>query len=208
MSSSAPNEPTHVAADDVVLAVAGEIERIVAPVVLAFAADPFARFWVTDPALFLEHFPRVARIHAESTVEGGGVYRRGDFRGAAIWYPPGISPDGERLAPIFKAAAGAEGAARARTFLERAAVHEPDAPHWYLRIIALDPSLQRGGHGSRMMDAHRDVLDESDAPAYLEATSEASRNFYERHGFETMDEISGTGDEPRLWPMLRRPGGG
>lgn len=46
--------------------------------------------------------------------------------------------------------------------------------------------------------------DEARQIAYLEATSIPNRAFYERHGFEALDQIQ-VGDAPPIWPMVRQP---
>src|SRR5262249_15344478 len=86
----------------------------------------------------------------------------------------------------------------------RAAAHVPPVPHFYLRQIGVDPALHRRGSGSSLLAAGLADVDRDHATAYLEATTDASRRLYERHGFVTLDEIT-AGGSPPLWPMLRPP---
>jgi RimJ/RimL family protein N-acetyltransferase len=46
-------------------------------------------------------------------------------------------------------------------------------------------------------------VDAAGLPAYLEATTEASRRLYERFGFVATGEVPVAG--PRPWAMLREP---
>lgn len=173
----------------------------VAAVVLAFAADPFVRWFLPEPSDFLRVFPRVTRLHGERTAANGGAFGRRDTRGAAFWYVPGVHPDGERLSLVLREAGVSD---RVAAVFDAAAVHEPAGPYFYLRQIGVDPSLQGHGHGSALLAAGLAEVDRQHATAYLEATSNASRRLYERHGFVTLDEVTASGSPP-LWPMVRPP---
>ena len=176
--------------------------HLVAPIVLAFSADPFVRWMLPGSAQFLTTFTRLTRLHSERTAAHGGAYGRADGRGAAFWYPPGVQPDGEALGAELAAAGVSE---RVAPVWAQMASHEPAEPHWYLRQIGVDPALQRSGHGTELIRAGLAEVDRSGEPAYLEATSLASRAFYERHGFSTLAEVQ-VGDSAPLWPMLRAAG--
>lgn len=174
---------------------------MVASVVLAFAADPFARWMLPGPEQFVIHFTELTRIHGRRCAENGGAFADTDGRGAAFWYPPEIPPDAEAIGGQFKAAGVAE---RVAPMWQRVAGYEPEEPHWYLRQIGVDPRLQGDGRGSRLMEVSLAEIDRRGGLAYLEATSEPSRAFYERHDFEVLDEVR-VGDSAPLWPMTRSP---
>jgi ribosomal protein S18 acetylase RimI-like enzyme len=176
-------------------------ESDVATVVLAFAADPFVRWLLPDPAQFVRWFSEVTRLHAQRTSAHQGAYRRADGRGAAFWYPPGLHADSEALGATSAAAGFAD---RVTAVWAVVGELEPTQPHWYLRQIGVDPMLQNRGHGSALLSAGLEEIDRRCEPAYLEATSSSSRVFYERHGFRALGEVSVEGSPP-LWPMLRAP---
>ena len=180
-----------------------ETEVLVPVLTLSFSADPFVRWLLPDPAAFVRTFGQLSRLHGRRIAEHGGAYALEDFRGAALWYPPSVTPDTEALREIGQEA----GITRkvAAVFGELAA-YEPDEPHWYLRQIGVDPAWQGRGLGGTLLAAAFEVIDRAGEAAYLEATTPGSRDLYERHGFRTLAEVSVDGSPP-LWPMLREPGG-
>jgi GNAT superfamily N-acetyltransferase len=69
----------------------------------------------------------------------------------------------------------------------------PD-PHWYLRVVAVDPVHQRKGMGATLL---RDMLAEADAtglPTYLETQNPSNIPMYEHFGFHQVrsERIPGT----------------
>ena len=179
-----------------------DLERLVPPIVLAFGSDPFVRWFLPDPLQYSVTFTKLVGLHAETVLDHRGAYRSDDFRSVALWYPPGVQPDGTAIGAIF---AGLLGAAREEVLssvLEQMSASKPTESHMYLRMIGVDPALQGRGHGSALMRAGLDDCDRLGLPAYLEATSVGSRVLYERHGFEVRAEIQ-VADAPPVWPMLR-----
>lgn len=88
--------------------------------------------------------------------------------------------------------------------------HVLPEPRWYLRQIAVDPALQGHGHGAALLAAGLAEIDARGEPAYLEATSDASRRFYSRHDFEHVASARAGGSRtssavcrlrpaPRVW---------
>jgi len=77
----------------------------------------------------------------------------------------------------------------------------PVEPHWYLSTLGVEPSHQRSGVGTALLDAWLRVVDRSAHPAYLETDSESNVAFYRRAGFEVSNqtEIMGVA----VWCMLR-----
>ncbi|XHG09638.1 hypothetical protein AWENTII_012684 [Aspergillus wentii] len=73
---------------------------------------------------------------------------------------------------------------------------------WYLEVLAVHPLLQSRGMGSKSMQWLLEYVDNS--PIFLECTSERNVKFYERWGFEVVEEVE-LGEEERvtLWVMLR-----
>ena len=176
-----------------------EIEPLIAPVVLAFSADPFVRWMLPGSDQFLSSFVRLTRSHGQRTASGAGAFARADGKAAAFWYPPGVFPDGPALGAVFREAGVVE---RVAPVWAAAEAFEPDEPHWYLRQIGVDPTLQGQGVGQAVMAASLETIDTAGGLAYLEATSAAGVRFYERHGFTTLGKVSINGSAP-LWPMMR-----
>lgn len=188
--------------DRVHLATADDVERLVAPVALAFATDAVVRYLLPDSTDFWTMFPKAVRVHAETTTGYGGCYRTEDDRGAAFWYPPDRHVDGEAIGAVWSGALDTRRLEVLGQAFQEMSAYEPEEPHMYLRMIGVDPSLQGRGYGSALIRAALEDTDRQGLRAYLEASSEASRALYERHGFEVVGEVQ-VGDAPPFWPMLR-----
>lgn len=75
---------------------------------------------------------------------------------------------------------------RTLRWLSRWQRHHPREPHWHLGPVAVEPELQGRGIGGSMMERFVEVVD-GDA-AYLETDKPENVRFYERFGFEVVDE--------------------
>lgn len=179
---------------------AKQLHRSVEKIVAAFEEDPVVRWIYPDLDRYQRYFPRIARLHAASTMDGGGAYHN-DF-GAAFWYPPDLEPDSGPLAGILEESLNEGEKATVYTLLGEMAGHHIPQPHWYLRLIGVVPGRQRSGTGAELMAPVLQECDNARLPAYLEATSERSIPFYERHGFEVVAEVRSR-HSPALWPMVR-----
>ncbi|HXK25629.1 MAG TPA: N-acetyltransferase [Myxococcota bacterium] len=183
---------------------AGELDRAVDTIALAFAADPFMRWVFPEASDFLEHFRAVLREFGRHAIAHGSVYVAGDFAGAAIWLAPGVHPDDAVLGEVIEK--GIRGQ-RQKDFLavfEQMGTSHPDETHWYLPMIGVDPSRQSCGVGSALMQHALARVDRDGVHAYLESSNPANISLYERQGFEILGEIR-VADSPVVTPMLRRP---
>lgn len=81
--------------------------------------------------------------------------------------------------------------------------HHPAVPHHHLTFLAVRPDRQCQGLGTALLYHHHNRLDQLGMPAYLEASSSASRDLYARHGYQAAEPF-GTPDGSRFWPMWRR----
>jgi ribosomal protein S18 acetylase RimI-like enzyme len=138
------------------------------------------------------------------------IWEDGQVRGAAVWAPPGqwSPPMGRQLLalPSVLAALRMRVTAASVLFAASAKVH-PVAPHWYLTAIGVDPEAQGKGFGAALLRFRLKRCDETGAPAYLEASKFANVAYYERFGFQVLDEIPVDGG-PTTWGMWREPGAG
>jgi ribosomal protein S18 acetylase RimI-like enzyme len=190
---------------DALPATESDLDEVRSPIVLAFAADPFVRWLFPAPHDFLKYFPRIVAAHFARAAPQGGAHKTADLRGAAIWFPPGTNPDGEALGRIFQEGLGREHLVEAQAVLRQMAGYEPQEPHWYLRLIGVDPGVQSQGHGSALLQhCLTNEVDPQGRLAYLEATSERSVRLYERHGFMVLAQVQ-SDSSPPVWPMLRKP---
>ncbi len=78
-------------------------------------------------------------------------------------------------------------------------------PHWYISAIGVAPEHQGEGLGSRLIAAGVERADRDGRPIYLETETESNVDFYERRGFQLIEEIVVTGLDLPVWLMIRRP---
>jgi ribosomal protein S18 acetylase RimI-like enzyme len=185
-------------------ATSAEIPRAVAAIVAAFLTDPPARFAWPSPHDYLQAMPLATREFAGSCFEHGTAYVTADFSGAALWLPPGVEPNGEALAKMFRETAQREHLDDLLATFEKMEHSHPREPHWYLPQIGVDPTAQGRGLGAALMRHALARCDQERALAYLEASKPANVPFYQRHGFEVTGEIR-VGAAPVITPMVRRP---
>lgn len=179
-----------------------ELQRVIAVQVLAFATDPPMRRLFPDAETYLQSFPVFAEAFGGGAFEHGTAYVAGQYDGAAMWLPPGVQVDAERLGAVV--AGALEGSGRDESF---ATLQEMDAyhikePHWYLPMIGVDPAQQGRGIGSALLRHTLARCDEDQLPAYLESSRPENIPLYERHGFRVLGQIGGD-SFPVITPMLR-----
>jgi ribosomal protein S18 acetylase RimI-like enzyme len=80
--------------------------------------------------------------------------------------------------------------------------------HWYLWVLGVSPAHQGQGIGGKLLRPVLAQADESSVPCYLETQTEWNVAFYQRRGFEVLEEGQIPGGGLRFWTMLREPGGG
>lgn len=181
-----------------------EMPRTVSTIVAAFVDDPPARFAWPCPHDYLRAMPSATREFAGSCFAHGTAYVSADFRGAALWLPPGVEPDGEGVERIFRETAKPGHLDDLLGTFEKMGQAHPREAHWYLPQIGVDPHAQGQGIGAALMRHALARCDEDQVLAYLEASKPANVPFYERHGFEAAGDIQ-VGSAPAVTPMLRRP---
>ena len=70
------------------------------------------------------------------------------------------------------------------------AKHHPDKPHCHLEAIGVLPERQGQGVGSLLLKHFCAYVDELKQAAYLEADQPKNVRFYERFGFNVVEEAS------------------
>jgi len=183
---------------------ASDVEAATAVVVLAFGGDPAARWAWPDPHKYLRHFPRFVMALGGEAYAHRAAYCTQGYSGAALWLPPGVSPDGEAVMALFESTGSAGVRKDGPAVFERMEQYHPREPHWYLPFIGVDPSQQGKGCGAALMRHALARCDQDGTPAYLESSNPRNIPLYERHGFEVLGCIQG-GTSPPIVPMLRKP---
>jgi RimJ/RimL family protein N-acetyltransferase len=180
-----------------------DLDRVVAPIVTAFSADPFVRWLLPESAQYLKHFSANVRAHAGTALEIGSARCTSDFRASALWVPSGVGAAPGSNEAFVQGIPEARHETAFAVFARMGASH-PQKPSWHLRLLGVDPPLQGMGYGSALLRHTLAELDTLHLAAFLESTSPGSRVLYERHGFQAVEEIQ-VGDSPPIWPMLRQP---
>jgi GNAT superfamily N-acetyltransferase len=184
-----------------VMAAADE-DPAVETVVLAFAADPMARWTWPHAHQYLAAMPRLVRAFGGRAFSNGSAFCTDGYAGTALWLSPGVHPDEKGLGAVIESTVAPSLSAETAAIFEQMARYHPTEPHWYLPLIGVDPAHQGEGHGDALMAYALAQCDH--VPAYLESSNPRNMSFYRRHGFEPLGAIQ-VGSSPTLVPMLRRP---
>ena len=84
---------------------------------------------------------------------------------------------------------------------------KPSYACWRLDSIGVDPSTQRGGVGTALINHMLPRIDADGLPAFLDTSQPNNLGYYERFGFRVTAESALPNDTP-LWGMTRQPGAG
>jgi len=183
-------------------ATAADEAAVIAVVVLAFSADPAARWTWPDPDQYLRHFPSLVRAFGGKAFAYGSAHFVDGYAGAALWLPPEVHPDEDALITLLQRTVAAQVQQDAFAVFEQMGRYHPQEPHWYLPLIGVDPPQQGTGHGSALLQHALVPCDRDHTPAYLESSNPKNIPLYARHGFEILGTIQ-VGTSPPIFPMLR-----
>jgi ribosomal protein S18 acetylase RimI-like enzyme len=187
----------------VTIAGAPEVDRFIARLVLAFSADPVARWMYDDPYQYLLHIPRLFRALGASSFEAGAAQRTSDGLGVAIWLPPGVHGDDGPLEIVIAESISAAKQTEVGAVFERTEHYRPVEPHWYLSLIGVEALHRNNGCGATLLQHGLRQCDREHCPAYLWSSNQLNTSLYQRHGFEIVDTIQ-VGSSPSIFPMLRQ----
>lgn len=126
-------------------AVAGPADResLISVMVLAFAADPVARWMYRDPQCYLAWFGRFIGAFAGRAFLTGPAWCIDDDLGGALWLPPGVKPDDEAVTVILNESVPRDVLADVDAMFCEMAAYHPREPHWHLPTIGVEPDLHR-----------------------------------------------------------------
>ena len=171
-------------------------------IVLAFAADPTARWIWPDPHQYVTSMPRFTRALGGAAFSHSGAHCTENYTGVALWLPANVQSDEEAIGEILESTVSSSTRDHLFEILEQMAAHHPIEPHWYLPAIGADPAYQGKGHGSALMKYALEQCDRDHLPAHLESSNPRNISLYQRHGFEAVGTIQ-AGDSPTIVPMTR-----
>jgi ribosomal protein S18 acetylase RimI-like enzyme len=174
----------------------------------AFFDDPVAAYLFPDEKTRSQRYARFAAIAIDAFADSALVMTEPEIRAGAIWQAPrpaalGFTRQIRVLAKLVGLTrSGLRRAARLGELMSR---HHLREPHWYLAVLGTDPDAQRTGLASAVLAPVLERCDREQIPSYLESSKAANIPFYNKHGFEVVDELRIPGG-PSLWPMVRRTG--
>jgi len=185
-------------------AVAGDL------IARAFGELPAAVWLVAEPASRARMLAGQFALLVEHALGYGTVSWIGDGGarlGVAVWFDRTTAipepPEYERrLAAIC-----GEATPRFQILDELLEAHHPTEPHQHLALLAVDPAQHGRGFGTALLEHQHARLDSHGVPAYLEASSEGSRDLYARHGYRVGEPFHLPGGPP-FWPMWREASAG
>lgn len=179
-------------------------------------ARTFARAMLDDPMIRwpllgdvdvarLEHMtgPLVAMY-----LDVSAAWMLEDGKAMAAWIPPEAASRFDALEqPTRRAIApwtGDDGVRYGR-FWDWLASHVPDEPSWFLDLVAVDPSVQGRGLGTRLVEHGLALARSTSLPAFLETGQERNVRLYERLGFRVVAQESAPDGGPTIWFMSTAP---
>jgi len=186
-----------------------ERSQVITALCTAFFDDRIYRWLIPDDAQrrrsAATFYPRIV----DACWPHGGVYAAAQGSGAALWLPPDQQLVADEEAEAFinglLDSAGDDAAAeRMAQLFQLLDDHHPADACWYLAFMAVEPAAQGQGIGSELLAAVLAQADRDEVPAYLEASCPENRRMYERHGFQTVRELT-VADSPTIYAMWRSP---
>jgi GNAT superfamily N-acetyltransferase len=197
---------------DLTSSILDEIGRVGAA---AFADDPFFAFLMPREdrrRRFLSLFCRatVGEMGAGAVVHGARA-SSGELIGVAAFVKPGGWPlsVAAQLRQLRSGLLGLLPRPRAlidgpRYLFAIEHVHPKDEM-WYLALLAVDPSKQRGGIGGALQMEVYPEADREGLDSYLETQKQANLAYYRRFGYEVERELHPVKKGPPLWTLRRHP---
>jgi ribosomal protein S18 acetylase RimI-like enzyme len=175
----------------------------------AFLEDPVSEYLFPDRRI--KRLERYFRFQIRTMfLARGEAWTTQDLKAASLWMPPRHGPpsmaEGVSQLPVI--AILGRGTFRALRLVQMLESHHPRVPHFYLATIGTDPAMQGKGYGSAVLSAVLSRCDAQAVPSYLESSKEQNLSFYNRHGFEVVNEVVIPRTEVKLWLMWREPRAG
>jgi GNAT superfamily N-acetyltransferase len=192
----------------------GQVSAAISVLVPAFLGDPIFNHYFPDPDIRRKVFELFFDNVIRGQIPGKSAFALTDgtaLSAVAVWMPPNPSEPtaadierSERTIEQLHALDG-RGTEAVLAGFEGLQAHHPDAPHWYLMFVGVDPRAQRRGHGRLLLNHVHRQADRTGMPCYLETPFPETRTFYGSLGYHVIREMRAFGDAPPLWTMLRKP---
>jgi ribosomal protein S18 acetylase RimI-like enzyme len=177
---------------------------VVATLTVAFHSDPVARWIYPGAQEFHKNFPELVQHFGGRAFEHETAWQTSGCQAAALWLPPGVSPDESALMNLLQSTVPGALLPDALAVFEQMGAFHPREPHWYLPLVGVAPGHQNNGLGTALVKQGLQCCDRERTPAYLESSNPRNISLYERLGFHQLGEIR-SGNSPIMVPMLRLP---
>ena len=112
-----------------------EKQRALSAMFLAFSGDPFFRWFIPEPAKYVQGGIALMDAFGGKAFENGTAFAPSNYEGASFWLPPKIRADQvimDRVPNSIKEELFA-------VFGEMAS-YRPEGDCWYLQLIGADPA--------------------------------------------------------------------
>ncbi|HEV2426835.1 MAG TPA: GNAT family N-acetyltransferase [Acidimicrobiales bacterium] len=129
--------------------------------------------------------------------------------GVSLWLPPGAFPPtaSTQLAQLPGTLAAfwryPSSMVNGNRIMRAAFRAHPKEPHWYLQLLAVEPSAQRSGVGAALMAPTIARIDDEHLPAYLETQNEENVAYYARYRFSLAHRLEPVEGAPPLLALRR-----
>jgi ribosomal protein S18 acetylase RimI-like enzyme len=188
-------------------ATAADIPAIARSMARAFHDDPIVAWVFEDEATRPKYANRFFTGRAKLLIGQRETYTVEGGLAAAMWARPDEWQDPPLVALRELAAlVPAVGRRIPRTLrgLVQIEARHPKPPHWYLAVLGTDPDRQGEGIATALIQPVLDSCDRDEVPAYLETGTQRNVDFYVRHGFKVIEELT-LPKGPPMWLMWREP---
>lgn len=170
---------------DVAVATPDDRERVLRTIVTAFEADPFLRLAFPDDDDYAEHAPTFFGALFDQRVERTTVWLANGGAAVALWDAPGVPVDADPTEDLPKQA-------KAIIDAYEESVHEvmPTVPHWYLGVLATDPTARGRGLARAVIQRGLSHAASAGVPAVLETTNPGNLEIYRKLGWRVLAEAT------------------
>jgi ribosomal protein S18 acetylase RimI-like enzyme len=195
--------PENATTDDIVL-----ISRLLAE---SLFDDPLQRWLFPNTRRRLTTSEQMFRRLVKAKVARGLVRvvraEGGEVASVAIWTPPNPPAPTHwerRMESLFMRWLHGRRIHEVRDGFTALAGRLPTEPNWYLQILATAAAHRGRGHAGRLLEEKFNECDANHLLLSLQTSSTANVAYYQKHGFQTVDELMLVDGLP-VWAMCRSP---
>ena len=179
----------------------------------AFRVDPLQTYLFPNDAENVARSPAMFATLVRYGLLAGEVLTTAHVpAGIAVWLAPDhVEHEATLVEAGFEALPHIMGSVAHQRFVDVFAAMEPyhrrnvSPRHWYLMILGVDPEAQGRGIGTALMEPVLARADAAGVPCYLETCQAKNVAFYQRRGFQLLDDEAEPASGLRFWTFRRDP---